>query len=85
MYVVWNVRNSSWWLPALLCICCYTCFVMSCAVLVGYLVWSLWVVGVGGGFMVGGVLKEFQRSYWGIWCGRRLNGCCLSALPEIST
>ena len=54
---------------------------MSCAVLVGFLVWSLWFVGVGG-FMVGGVLKEFQRSCWGIWCGRRLNGYCLSVLRK---
>ena len=41
--------------------------------------------GSGWGFMVCGVLKEFQRSCWGIWCGRRLNGCCLSALRKCKT
>ena len=60
IYVVWSVRNSSWWLPAVLCICCYTCFVMSCAVLVGFLVWSLWVVAEGGGLWLVGFKKRFK-------------------------
>ena len=41
--------------------------------------------GSRGVFMVGGVLKVFQRSCWGIWCGRRLNGNCLSALRKCKT
>ena len=46
----------------------------------GFLEWSLRSVGVKGGFMAGGVLEELQRSRWGIWCGRRSNGYCLSIL-----
>ena len=41
--------------------------------------------GSGGGFMDGGILKGFQRSCWGIWCGYRLSGCCPSALRKCKT
>ena len=32
--------------------------------------------------MAGGVLEELQKSCWGIWCGRRSNGYCLSILRK---
>ena len=61
---------------------CYLCWRVGLAL-------GWWVFGVvapergcEGGFMAGGVFEELQRSCWGIWCGRRSNGCCLSILRK---
>ena len=79
---------SVWQLLALLCICYVTrAGGRSCVGVMGF--WcgrtGVWVLGVGWwwwGFMAGGVLEELQKSCWGIWCGRRSNGYCLSILRK---